>query len=78
MVEKVREILAVSKQVAQHFDIRKLLGIVNVDFDVTGQLLFIYSTIVKYLGRKREYNEAMHQLFIDFKEAYDSVRGAVL
>ena len=26
---------------------------------------------------KREYNEAMHQLFIDFKEAYDSVRKEV-
>ena len=28
--------------------------------------------------KKWEYNEAMHQLFIDFKEAYDSVRRAVL
>jgi hypothetical protein len=28
---------------------RKLLGIINVDFDATGQLLIIYSTFVKYL-----------------------------
>ena len=27
---------------------------------------------------KREYNEAVHQLFIDFKKAYDSVRREVL
>ena len=28
---------------------RKLLGIINVDFDATGQLLIIYSAFVKYL-----------------------------
>jgi len=27
---------------------------------------------------KWEYNEALHQLFIDFKKAYDSVRREVL
>jgi hypothetical protein len=27
---------------------RKLLGIISVGFDVTGQLLVIYSTFVKY------------------------------
>ena len=31
---------------------RKLLGIVNVDFDATGQLLVIYSAFVKYLRKK--------------------------
>jgi hypothetical protein len=30
------------------------------------------------LEEKWEYNEAVHQLFIDFKKAYDSVRRAVL
>jgi len=30
------------------------------------------------LEKKWEYNEALHQLFIDFKKAYDSVRRAVL
>jgi len=28
--------------------------------------------------QKWEYNEAVHQLFIDFKKAYVSVRSAVL
>jgi hypothetical protein len=39
----------------------KLLGIIIPD-----QLL--------HSGEKREYNETVHQLLIDFKKAYDSVR----
>jgi hypothetical protein len=30
------------------------------------------------LEKRCEYNETVHQLFIDFKKAYDSVRGEVL
>jgi len=30
------------------------------------------------LEKKWEYNERVHQLFIDFKKAYDSVRRKVL
>jgi len=30
------------------------------------------------LEKKREYNEAVHQFFTDFKKAYDSVRQEVL
>jgi hypothetical protein len=30
------------------------------------------------LRKKWEYNEALHQLFIDFKKAYDSVKRGVL
>ena len=30
------------------------------------------------LEKKLEYNEEVHQLFIDFKKAYDSVRREVL
>jgi hypothetical protein len=30
---------------------RKLLGIISVDFDVTGQVLIIYSAFVKYFGK---------------------------
>ena len=56
---------------------KKLLGIINVDFDATGQLLIMYPAFVKYF-KKWEYNEAVHQLFIDFKKAYDSVRREVL
>ena len=34
--------------------------------------------IGQILVKKREYNEKVHQLFIDFKKAYDSVRREVL
>jgi len=57
---------------------RNLSGVINVALDVTGQLLIIYSAFAKYLEKKWEYNEEVHQLFIDFKEAYDSVRTEVL
>jgi len=47
----------------------KLLGIINVDFDTTGQLLIVYSEFIQFLRKKWEYNEAVHQLFIDLKES---------
>jgi len=50
------------------------LWITSVDFVASNQLLIIYSAFIKYLGKKWEYNEAVHQLFIEFKKAYDSVR----
>jgi len=50
---------------------------INVDFDAADQLLIIYSAFVKYLRKKWEYSEAVHQLFIEFKKAYDSVRRGV-
>ena len=53
------------------------MGIINVDFDTKGQLLIIHCAFVKFLRRNGEYNEAVHQLFIDFKIAYDSVRREV-
>jgi hypothetical protein len=53
---------------------RKLLRIVIMDFDATGQLLIICSAFIKCLKQKWEYNEAVHKLLIDCKEAYDSVR----
>ena len=40
----------------------------------TDQLLTIYSAFVYYLRKKWEYNEAVRQLFIDFKKAYDPRR----
>jgi len=45
---------------------RKFLGIISVDFDITGELLIMYSVSIKYLqtNKKWEYNEAVHQLFI--------------
>jgi hypothetical protein len=57
---------------------RKLLGIINMDSDAIGQLLIIYSVFVKILEKKWEYNEAVHQLFIDFKKTYDLVRREAL
>ena len=57
---------------------RKLSGIINVAFDATGRLLIIYSAFAKYLRKKSEYNEEVHQLYIDFKKAYDLVRREIL
>ena len=37
-----------------------------------GQLLIIYFLCVKDLRKRRDNNEAVHHLFIDFKNAYDS------
>jgi hypothetical protein len=52
--------------------------IISVDFDATGKLLIIYPAFIKYLIKKWEYNEVLHQLFIDFKKVYDSVWREVL
>jgi hypothetical protein len=56
----------------------KLLGTISVGFDETDQLLIRFSAFVRYWGEKSDYNEAVHQFFIDFKKAYDSVRKEVL
>jgi hypothetical protein len=53
---------------------RKLLGIISVDFNNCYHI----SRICQILEKKREYNKAMHQLFIDFNNIYDSVRKEVL
>ena len=56
----------------------ELLGIINVCSDATGRLLIIYSALVKCLRKNGNKNEAVYQLFIDFKKAHDSVRREVL
>jgi hypothetical protein len=56
----------------------KLLGVINVGFDVTDQLLIRFFAFVRYWRKKWEYNETVHQLFIDFKKAYDLVRREIL
>jgi len=48
-----------------------------VDFDTTGLLLVICCTFIKYLKKKWEYSEAVYHLFVDFKEADDSVRREI-
>jgi hypothetical protein len=52
----------------------EILRFMNVDFDATGQLLIIYFAFVQFLRKKWEWKEAVLQLFIDFKKAYDSFR----
>jgi hypothetical protein len=42
---------------------------------VWDQIFLICQTLDK---KKWEYNETVHQLFIDFKKAYDSVRREIL
>jgi hypothetical protein len=49
-----------------------------VGFDITDQLLIRFSAIVRYWRKKWQYNQTVHQLFIDCKKAYDSVRREVL
>jgi hypothetical protein len=55
----------------------KILGNISVDFDVTDQLLIRFSALVEY-RKRRDYNETVHQLIVDFTKAYDSVRREVL
>jgi hypothetical protein len=57
----------------------KLLEITSVDFYVIDQLLIRSSISIRYWSKSwRDYNGTVHQLFIDFKKAYDSVRREVL
>jgi hypothetical protein len=55
----------------------KLLGIISVGFQITDQLLISF-LIHQILEKKWEYNETVHQLLIDYKKTYDSVRREVL
>jgi hypothetical protein len=57
----------------------KLLVIISMGFDVTDQLLLRFFLLHSSdTGEKMEYNEAVHQLFVAFKKAYDSIRREVL
>jgi hypothetical protein len=49
-----------------------------VGSDIIDQLLIRFSAFIRYWIKKWEYNETVHQLFIDFKKAYNSVRREVL
>ena len=55
----------------------KLLWTINVVLDVTDRLLAIFC-IRQILEKKWEYDDTIHQLFIDFKKAYDSVKREAL
>jgi purine nucleoside phosphorylase len=54
------------------------LAIISVGFNITDQLLIRFFAFVTILEKKWEYNERVHQLFTDFKTAYDSVMREVL
>jgi len=54
-----------------------LLEIIIVDFDASGNY-WSYILHPQILEKKWEYTEAVHQLFMDFKKAYDTVRREVL
>jgi hypothetical protein len=56
----------------------KLLGIINVHFVVTDQRLITFSISGRYWRKKWECNGRIHQLFLNSKKAYDSVRRQVL
>jgi hypothetical protein len=43
----------------------KLLGIISVGFNVTDELQMRSFAFIRY-KKKGEYNEAVHQLFVDF------------
>jgi len=57
---------------------RKLLGIINVDSNTTGQLLIIYSAFIIYLRKSGNTMQQCISSFIDFKKACDSVMREVL
>jgi hypothetical protein len=56
----------------------KLLGIISVDSIVNSSIIDKIFYIWRILEKKWEYNGMVHQLFIDFKKAYDSIKREVL
>jgi hypothetical protein len=49
-----------------------------VGFGVTDQLLIRFIAFIRYWRKRNEHNETVHQLFLQFKEAYFSFRREVL
>jgi hypothetical protein len=56
----------------------KLFRVISVGFNVTGQLLIRISVFMRYWRKEWEPNVTVHQVFIHFKKAYDSVIREVL
>ena len=56
----------------------KFLGTINVVLDITDRLLTKYFVFDRDLRKKWEYDGTIHQLFIDIRKAYDSVKRDVL
>jgi hypothetical protein len=55
----------------------EIIADLSVDIDTTGKLLIIFC-IHQILEKELEHKEAVHQIFIDFKKAHDSVRWEIL
>jgi hypothetical protein len=55
---------------------KKLLRITRVDFDVIDQRLIKFSIFGRHYEKLRS-NVIVHQIFINFKQTYDSVRRKV-
>jgi DNA polymerase sigma len=51
--------------------IDEIIGDHLCGFNITDQLLIGFSPFVRYWRKKWEYSETVHQVFIDFKKAYD-------
>jgi len=56
----------------------EIIGDHQCGFRRSRSTTYLIFCIRQILEKKREYNEALHQLFIDFEKAYDSVRREVL
>ena len=57
---------------------KEIIGDHQCGFRRNGSTIDHIYCIRQILEKKWEYNEEVHQLFIDFKKAYDSVRREVL
>jgi hypothetical protein len=56
----------------------KLLGVISVGSVVADLLRIRFFYIRQILEKKWEYNGTVHQLFVDFKKACDSIKREVL
>jgi hypothetical protein len=62
-----------------HIILNRLLNVNRVsDFRQIEMHIDQIFCIRQILEKKWEYNETVHQLFVDFKKAYDSVRREIL
>ena len=57
--------------------LEELLGIISLDFERNRSTTDHIFYIRQILEKKWDYKEAVHQLFMDFKRTYDSVRVEV-
>ena len=58
--------------------VKEIIGVHQCGFRSNRSIIDQIFCIRQILEKKWEYNEEVHQLFIDFKKAYDSVRREVL